>query len=120
MAVEARTYPLPRRNRVGPSSTLDLALDAANAGALTPPRTRVFPFVLHELGNRRVSFATPRLRGPIIIQDLAVTMGSIQDPPGDTVEIGYATSDVTETNALLTTSRPYTVLTELQDKTNVI
>jgi hypothetical protein len=113
VTVEARTYPLPRRNRVGPSSSLDLASEIAQGAAITPPRGRVFPFVFNITANTRRTISTPLLVGPAILKRIFFTSGTAAAPPNQSLEFGWAPIQVQEAGVLLATVRPYTVLSEL-------
>lgn len=73
MAVEAGTFPAPRRNRTGPTPPT-LAAGAPGAVA-APPTTRIFPFSIAAAANTRTSTSTPRLRGPAIIRAVHVAKG---------------------------------------------
>jgi hypothetical protein len=115
MTLDALTYPLPRRSRTGPASSLDAAAANAAAGSTTPPRTRLFPWAMSETANTRRTISTPRLIGPAIFKSLTFYSGTHQDPPGDTLEIGWSPVAVQEAGVALATVRPYTVLTELLD-----
>jgi hypothetical protein len=115
MTLDALTYPLPRRSRTGPPSSLDAAAAAAAAGSTTPPRTRIFPWALNETATSRRTISTPRLVGPAIFKSLTFYSSTHQDPPGETLEIGWSPVAVQEAGVALATVRPYTVLTELLD-----
>lgn len=112
--LDRRAFPTARRNRTGPPT-------AGTAGPFAQPigsdigRTRIFPFRMSEAANTRNTMSTPRLLGNVIVHSLYFFFGSAADPPNDTLEVGYALAPVRELNVALTTSRPYTVLTELLD-----
>jgi hypothetical protein len=112
--LDRRAFPTARRNRTGPPA-------AGTAGPFAQPigsdigRTRIFPFRISEAANCRNTMSTPKLLGNVIIHSLYFAVGTASDPPNDTLEVGYALAPVREVNVALTTSRPYTVLTELLD-----
>jgi len=119
--IQPRQYPVARPKRVlGVKTAVDPTLEALMDTTGAIPRTRLFPWRVHETAARRNSFATPRLQGPVLVQSFSWKTGVVADPPNETIEIGYATTNPQETDALLTTPRPYTVLTELQDPQNII
>jgi hypothetical protein len=115
MVADPRTYPLPRRKRVGPSSSLE-ALAAANEGAVaTPPRARVFPWVMNLTATSRRTLSTPLLQGPALLRKCFIFSGTVSTPPQQTLEFGWSVNPVTENGVAIATVRPYTVLTEYLD-----
>ena len=119
MTVDARTYPLPRRSRTGPASALDASLLAGAGGTLTPPRSRIIPWLMFTTANSRRSVSTPLLLGPAILRKLKWGKATISTPPIKTLEVGWSTTIVTEAGVPLTNVRPYTGLIELQDPFSV-
>lgn len=119
-ALARGTFPPPRLKRAGPpnSSAASENLDQPFGSSLGRPR--IFPFVLHETANRRNTVSTPKLLGNVLIQSLYFQTGVASDPPSDTIEVGYALQETNETSALLTTPRPYTVLTEFLDPHGIV
>jgi hypothetical protein len=117
---DARTYPAARKKRSGPPPTQlpGNELPPSQGGSLGRPR--VFPFVLHQTATRRNSVCTPLLLGNVLIQSYYIATGTYSDPPNMTIEIGYQLIAGAETNALLTTPRPYTVLTEFLDPHGIV
>lgn len=117
--LDARAYPLARRNRTGPAPS------GAQAGILTsdpstPPRMRVFPFVFNETATSRRAWSGNQCTGPALIKDLFIGTSAHATPTNKTVEIGIASTRITEAGVALATPRPYTLLTELLDPFNVV
>jgi hypothetical protein len=75
----------------------------------------VYPFNIQIIAARRSTISTPLLNGNLYILDFTIFSTSHTDPPTETYEIGYALQPVFENKVVLTTPRPYTVLTELLD-----
>ncbi len=115
MTVDAQTWPLPRRSRTGPASSLDATAAAASADSLTPPRSRIFPWTMNMVATSRKTISTPLLIGPAILRKIFFSSGTITTPPQQSLELGWAKLVLTENAVPLATIRPYTVLTELQD-----
>jgi hypothetical protein len=112
---DARTFPLPRRGRTGPASSLDNIAAALGSALPAPPRSRVFPFQFSETANTRRTLSTPKLIGPAILRKAFFQTSTKVAPPNESLEFGWALSPVTEAGVALTVIRPYTVLTELLD-----
>lgn len=107
-ASDPLTYPGARKGRGDAAALL--------AGEVTrAPRTRIFPFYQRGTLNRRSTWSTPRLVGPVILKEVAAQFTTVSDPPTSTLEIGTATIAVIETAVLMTVPRSWTVLTELLD-----
>lgn len=115
MTVDARTFPLPRRKRTGPASNLDALAAMQEDQAVTPPRSRVFPWLMSITGNSRRTVSTPILIGPAILRRVYFGHGTVTTPPAQSLELGWSPLAVTEAGVALATIRPYTVLTELLD-----
>lgn len=115
-AVTTAAYPEPRYKRTGGPSQASRAPDTSGATA----RTRVFPFIISSTGTGRNTFSFPSLRGPVILKEFTYSAEISADPPRDTLELGWATTPITELAAALDVPRPYNVLTELQDPQNLI
>jgi len=115
VTVEALTYPLPRRNRTGPASSLDLTLQAGTGDSLVPPRSRIIPWLMVTTATSRRTISTPLLVGPAILRKLKWGKATITTPPVKTLEVGWSPLLITEAGVALTTVRPYTGLIELQD-----
>lgn len=117
MVIDELTYPPAILNRQGPTPS---GSPLGPAGPIDPPRTRAMPFVIRETAASRSSFVTPILRGPVIIFGIHYNIGTVADPPAGTLELGWKITPGHETSVALTTPRPYTVLTELQDPQNQV
>jgi len=115
MSLDALTYPLPRRSRTGPASALDLTLLSRGAASLTPPRARIFPWVMDMAATSRKTLSTPLLIGPAILRKIYFGRATVTTPPAQTLEIGWAPTPITENAVPLGTVRPYTLLTEKLD-----
>lgn len=115
MTIDARTYPLPRKKRTGPASNLDTLAAAAGAVSLSPPRSRLVPWLMSITGTSRRTISSPILTGPAILRKITYEGPVPTSPPAQSLELGWAPSIVTEAGVALTTVRPYTVLTEKQD-----
>ena len=115
MTTDSRTFPLPRRGRTGPPSSLDAINTAAGDALPAPPRSRVFPFQFSETATSRRTISTPKLVGPAILRFAYFSTGTKVTPPNESLEFGWAPSPVQEAGVALTVIRPYTVLTELLD-----
>jgi len=114
--IDANTYPLPRKRRLGPPSAVDIQTASTGATGTGPPRMRVVPFFLGTaLTLTRRTASSPILTGPAIFRRLWYWVGAGSDPPSGSVEIGWAPNVVTENNVSVNVVKPYTVLTELQD-----
>ncbi len=112
MSLDPLTYPRPRPR----GAVVSLG---AEGEPIPLPRMRLFPFILNIVASRRTTVSGPRCIGPGIIRKVFVRETTGQGSAVRTYEIGYATSQVNEASALLTSARPYTVLTELQDPFDV-
>lgn len=110
-----KQYPLPRRGRVGPPSSLETQVASVGPDFAAPPRARVFPWVMNITANSRRTLSTPLLLGPAILRKIFFGPGTVTTPPAQTLELGWAPGLVTEAGVALTAARPYTVLTELLD-----
>ena len=107
-ASDPLTYPASRKGRGDAAALL--------AGEVTrAPRTRLFPFYQRGILNRRTSWSTPRLVGPVVIKDVTIQFSTVSDPPTSTLELGTANIPVNENAVLMTVPRSWTVLTELLD-----
>lgn len=115
MTIDATTYPLPRRKRVGPDSQLNTLAQAQGDVIPAPPRSRIFPWIMSMTANTRRTISTPKLIGPAILRKVFYQLGTVTTPPGQTLELGWSPTAVSEAGVALTTVRPYTVLTELLD-----
>ncbi len=111
--VTADWFPKARKDRRPGSEGLAPA-------ELIAPRTRLFPFHMSLDAVTRRSLSTPLLQGPMMIRSIEFYPSTVADPPNVTIEIGYATTRVTEDGVAITVQRPYTVLTELIDPFGVI
>lgn len=110
-AVEA--YPRPRKNRGTGNQVL--------ADTTTPiPRTRVFPFYVDIVANRRHTWSSPRIQGPALIKAVNLNCSFGQSGSFTTFDFAANTSPITETQVVLTTPRPYTPLLELLDPFNTV
>lgn len=119
MTIDALTFPLPRRRRLGPPTNIEVQQASSGALSLTPPRTRVIPWLMSMSANSRRTVSSPILTGPAILRKLFFNAPTPTSPPAQTLEIGWAPNVVTEAGVALTTVRPYTVLIEKQDPFNV-
>lgn len=91
MAVTTDFFPRPRLAR---------AAAGGLAAGLAPPRTRVFPFSFSAPVNERHTRSSPVLRGPALIQQVSYHFGTPAEVDAVSrafLEIGYATSNVSET-----------------------
>lgn len=118
MAIDALTFPRPRLRRTGPPSTL-AALEAAAGGEVAPPRGRVISFGLTADASRRTTLALGPFVGPVLIRGISFNFDGASDPASNSLELGWAPINVVETNVVLTTVRPYTLLNERVDRQNV-
>lgn len=103
-------FPHPRYDR---ALTGALGLAGLAGGAI--PRTRLIPFQFNETANSRRTVSTPGLQGPAILRKIWFQTGVHVTPPQESVELGWALFPFAEAGVPLTTPRPYTLLTELQD-----
>jgi hypothetical protein len=115
VTTDARTFPLPRRGRTGPASSLDAIAAAQGPNLPAPPRSRVFPWQFSETANTRRTISTPKLIGPAILRKAYFQTSTKIAPPGESLEFGWAQTPIQEAGVALTVIRPYTVLTELLD-----
>jgi hypothetical protein len=113
--LDRRAYPALRVKRAGPppSSSLDAAI-RAGGGTITP-RMRVFPLGFNETASSRRTLSSNQCQGPALIKDIALGTSTYTAPTNKSIEVGIASSRITENGVALTTPRPYTLLTELLD-----
>jgi hypothetical protein len=101
-APEAGWFPAPRVNRIGGAS--------ATGAPSAAPRAISVPFNIQSGANSRTSTAVAQLVGPAILRGLFI----IVDAGGPitsldlSLDIGYATSALSEAAVALSTPRPYT------------
>jgi len=111
-AITTAAYPEPRAQRPGGTPTPSQSSEQLT---VSPPRTRVFPYFIKITATSRSSFATDVLRGPVILLGYTNAVDAVGDPPAGSMELGWKPVPGGETSVPLTTPRPYTLLTELQD-----
>ncbi len=108
----AVAYPDAQANRAGPPNT---ALVTTPSATLQPPRSRHFSIEGGSQANSRTTISTPRLLGPIIIQNLIWKHRVAADPPNHSLELGWATVPITETQVALTTPKSWNaIMTKLR------
>lgn len=115
MTIDALTFPLPRRRRVGPPTNTEVAAVSSGALTPTPPRSRLFPYLMSITANSRRTVSTPLLVGPAILRRVSFQASTKTSPPAQSLELGWSPNALTEAGVALTTVRPYTVLTEKLD-----
>lgn len=108
--LDQRAYPTARRNRPGPPPSSAPAADVQAAQANTPPVTRAFWFELRTNATSRTTISTPRLRGPLIVKEIQWGTGSPPDATAWYLDIGKATTPVSEVNVAVGAARPWTSL----------
>jgi len=111
-AITTAAYPEPRALRPGGPPTRSQSSEQLTE---SPPRTRVFPYFIKITAASRSSFATEVMRGPVILLGFTNSVDAVGDPPAGSMEFGWKPAAGGETSVPLTTPRPYTLLTELQD-----
>ncbi len=112
--LDPATYPHPRPKRIGGGWAPSIS------GGPPLPRTRVLPFYFTMTANNRRAFTLPRCQGPAIIKRFAWETSGGAEPATATIELGYASVPFSEAGVAVTTSRPYTVITELTDPFGLI
>lgn len=111
MALATGTFPRPRVNRTGPSSSSGVQLGPLSEPQ-NPPITRTFPFAIqNNAAGVRSSASTPLIRGPaLVIGFYASKNGAATGTFG--FGLGKSTSPVFENSVAIATTIPFQSLYE--------
>jgi hypothetical protein len=108
-------FPKARSKRSGPPPSSARAEDLFENPAGAAPRMRIFPFAWNETASSRRTISGKMCRGPALYKSIQLGTSALVSPISKTVEVGIASSRVTENGVALTTPRPYTLMLELVD-----